>query len=139
LVLKSKTMSLDHPVHSRGLELSTFCMVPHFFFSSARLPVVQTPGLRFKPSASIFFLRAQMLGNVAGLIDQIDHNLVFNSLTKLIGVDVTTENLQASGFLSFFSSGVPVKPIEDRIRASTPSSCCVACRSGCGDIHQRRR
>ena len=91
--LKSKTMSLTTR-SMRERELSTFCIVPHFFLQLVLLPVVQPLGLGVEPRVDLV-LGAEPLVDVPRLVDEVEHHLVLDRLAELVGVDVAAEHFQA--------------------------------------------
>ena len=62
------------------------------------LPGVEIGCLGFKPLIHSC-VRTQPLVDVTGFINQIKNYLVFHTLAELVGVNVTTENLQAGGLI----------------------------------------
>ncbi|MNC37642.1 hypothetical protein D3C75_862130 [compost metagenome] len=56
--------------------------------------VIQALGFGLKPLI-YFFLRGDVLVNVAGLVAQIEHDAILNRFIKLVGVDVAAKHLDA--------------------------------------------
>ncbi len=97
----------------RDLELSTFCIVPHFFFSSSFCQSL-SPLVLASNQASILSSEPRLLIDVPRLINQIEHNPVFNALTEFVGVDVAAEDFQA-GLLVLFQQRRAGEADEDSI------------------------
>ena len=75
--LKSKTMSLTTR-SMRDLELSTFCIVPHCFFSSSFCQSFSALGLGLEPGVDLV-LGAEPLVDVPRLIDEVEHDPVLDA------------------------------------------------------------
>ena len=79
---------------ARGSALTTFCIVPQRFFSSALLRSVMPLVLSFEPLVDLL-RRGQVLVDVARLVAQIEHDAVLDGLIELVGVDEAAERLDA--------------------------------------------
>ena len=93
LTLKSKTMSLTTR-SMRDFELSTFCIVPHCFFSSSFCQSFSPLRLGLEPGVDLVF-GAEALVDVPRLVDEVEHHPVLDALAELVGVDVAAEDFQA--------------------------------------------
>src|SRR5438094_8414423 len=93
LTLKSNTMSLTTR-SMRDLELSTFCMVPHFFFSSSFCQSFNPLVLALEPRVDLVF-RAEPLVDVARLVNKVENDSVLHAFAELVGANVPAESFQA--------------------------------------------
>ena len=82
-----------HPIHA-GVGAEHVLHRAPLLFQLVLLPVVQPLGLGLEPGIDLV-LGAEALVDVARLIDEIEHHLVFHRLAELVGVDVAAEDLQA--------------------------------------------
>ena len=79
---------------ARGSALTTFCMVPQRFFSSA-LDRSVMPLVLASNHLSTLLGRRQLLVDVAGLVAQVQDDAVRDGLVELVGVDEAAEGLDA--------------------------------------------
>ena len=93
LVSMSSRMSLTICL-ARGSALTTFCIVPQRFFSSALGQVGHALGLGVEPLVDLRG-RGQVLVDVAGLVAQVEHDAVVDGFVELVGVDEAAERLDA--------------------------------------------
>ncbi len=103
----------DDALHARSRTEHVLHRAP-LLFQFVLLPVVQPLGLGLEPCVDLV-LRAKPLVDVAGLVDQVEHDLVLDRLAELVGVDVAAKDLQA-GLLVLLQQRRAGEADEDGIR-----------------------
>ena len=82
-----------HPVHP-GFRAQHLLHRPPVLLQLVFLPVVQLPRLGLEPGVNLV-LGTEPLVDVARLVDEIEHHLVFHGLAELVDMDVATEDFEA--------------------------------------------